>query len=144
MTSPTLRRPLSAWQFIVDLVRAVTEPPADIAACDRRVEEIAADSAIAHAFSSAAAAWRRAADDSAVVAVYRRRLRAWLPREVADRTRAAGWIAASASVTALVLRLLSTERDPLTWALPSAVLVVALLTVAGADAIARALVHGRS
>ena len=50
MTPPSLRRPIATWTFLVDLVRALTEPRADVALCDQRVAAVAVDSR--HVFES--------------------------------------------------------------------------------------------
>ena len=144
MTSPSLRRPIAAWSFLVDLVRAVTEPPANVTRCDERVSAAVADSAIARALSMTADAWHRAASSSAVVAAYRRKVLPLAPARLADRVRAVGCVTATAAATTLILRTFSTERDPLTWALPAAVGIVALVTVLGAESIASAIANRHS
>ena len=141
MSIPGLRRPAATWQFLVDLVRAATEPRADVEWCDRQVEALAAGSAIRRAMVRLADVCRRAADDSVVVAACGRFLATHIPRRLVDRVRAAGVVAAVAAATTLVLRTATTERDPLTWALPAAIGVVGLIAAAAADPIARAMAN---
>ena len=144
MTTPSLRRPIAAWSFLVDLVRAVTEPRANVAWCDERVSAFAADSAIAHALSAAADAWRRASSHSAVVAAYRQKVLPLVPVRLADRVQAVGYVTATAAATILILRAAATPREPLTWVLPAAVGVISVLSVIAAESIARALANYHS
>ncbi len=144
MTVPGLRRPIAAWSFLVDLVRAITEPPADVTQCDEGVRAVVAESAIARALSAAAGAWDRAYSSSALVAAYRRKVLPLVPAQMADRVRAVGCVTAMAAATTLILRTFSTERDPLTWALPAAVGIVALIAVLGAESIANAIANRHS
>jgi hypothetical protein len=137
MIARNLRRPVEAWRSLVGLVAAVTQPPADVAGCDARVEALAADSRIARALSATSDACRRAASNSAVVAAWRRA--PLLPVPLAERIRAIGVVAAVAAATALVLRIGGTGSEPLTWVLPAAVGAIALAGVAEAAAIARAV-----
>jgi hypothetical protein len=139
MTLPGLRRPIATWRFLVGLVRALTQPPADIAQCDERVEALAADSRIVRTLSASVDACRRAFTSSAVVAAYRRTVWPLLPGPLADRVRAAGCVAVVAAATTLVLRLAATEHDPFTWVLPAAVGVMAAVCLVAAQAIARAI-----
>ena len=144
MMVPSLRRPIAAWSCLVDLVSAVTEPPANVAQCDERVGAVAADSAIARALSATADAWRRASGSSAVVAAYRRNVRPLVPVRLADRVRAVGCVTATASATTLILRTGATDRDPLTWALPATVGIVAVVAILGSESIARAIANKHS
>jgi hypothetical protein len=139
MTVPTLRRPLSAWRFLLDALRALTHPRADIAECDRRVTALAADSALGRAGIAAVADFRRIAAGSTCWRALRDVLRRQQSRPLAERVRAAAAIAGGAAATTLALRPFTTERDPLTWVLPAVVAVVAALTWVLADAIARAI-----
>jgi hypothetical protein len=139
MNRPSLGRPLDAWGFLVTLLRAVTQPPADIAGCDARVEALAADSRIVRALSASADACGRAASNSAVVAGWHRTLWPLVPGPLADRIRAVGVVAAVAAATTLVLRIAGTGSEPLTWMLPAAVAAIALGCVAGSQSIARAI-----
>ena len=144
MTLPSLRRPIATWSFLVDLVRAVTQPPADGARCDERVEAVAAESRLGRALLACADICRRAYNSSAVVAACRRTLSPLVPDVLADRVRAAGCIAAAAGATTLTLRLAGTELEPFGWVLPAAVAVIAVVCVAWADTIARAVASYRS
>ena len=144
MTRPGFRRPTTAWRFLVDLVRAVTEPPVNVTRCDQRVSAAVADSAIARALSATADLWRRAASGSTIVAAYRRKVLPLVPARLADRVRAVACMAAAAAATTLILRTLSTEHDPLAWLLPAAVGGVAVIVVLGAESIANAIADRHS
>jgi hypothetical protein len=139
MTQPSLRRPLATWSFLVGLVRAMTQPPADIARCDERVETLAADCRIGRALSAFADACRRACTSSAVVAACRRTVWPLVPEPLSERVRAAGCVAAVAAVTTLVLRPAGNERDPLTWIVPSVVAAIAVVCVVASASIARSI-----
>jgi hypothetical protein len=139
MILPSLRRPIATWSFLVGLVRAVTQPPADIVGCDERVEAIAADSRIVRALSGTADACRRAYASSAVVTACRRTVRPLVPGPLADRVRAVACVAAVAAVTTLMLRTAGTELEPFTWVLPAAVAVIAVACLVAAEAIAEAI-----
>jgi hypothetical protein len=144
MSMPGLRRPAATWTFLVDVVRAATQPRADVAWCDERVGALAANSAIARALSDAADVCGRAFDASAVIAAYRRSVLPLMPRSIVDRVRAAGTVSAIAAATTLVLRSTTTEHDPLTWVLPAVIGAVAVIAVAAAAPIARAIANYRS
>jgi hypothetical protein len=139
MNIPSLGRPLEAWGFLVALLRAVTQPSADIAGCDARVEALAADSRIVRGLSAVVNACGRASFDSAVVTGWRRTLWPLVPGPVADRIRAVGVVAAVAAATTLVLRSAGSGSEPLTWMFPAAIAAIALACVAGARSIARAI-----
>jgi len=144
MSAPTLRHPIAAWGFVVGLVRSVTQPPADTARCDARVEAVAAESRLVGMLSAAMDGFRRAIDSSAVVAACRRTVRRLVPALLSERVRAIGVVAGVAAVTTLALRAAATEREPLIWVLPSAVAVVAVFCVVAAGAIARAIARYRA
>jgi hypothetical protein len=144
ITVPNLRRPASAWTFLNDAIRALTQPPADAALCDRRVEALARDSRIGRALSGLSVAWSRAARDSAVVRACRRHVMPLANGSIVDRVRAVGVVVAVASATTLILRTLSTENDPFSWMLPALAGAVALAAIAAANAIARAIAHYRT
>jgi hypothetical protein len=146
MSIPGLQRPAATWRFLVDLVRGVTEPRADVAWCDEQVAAVAADSAIIRALSHLVDVCRRASESSAVVAACRRSLLPLVPRRLVDRVRAAGVVSAIAAATTLILRNATTERDPLTWALPAAVgaIAVAVAVAAAGRPLARAISYYRS
>jgi hypothetical protein len=139
MIVPSVRRPFAAWGFVVDLVRAVTQPRADVAQCDARVEAIAADSAIVGGLSGLVNLFRRAADDSAAVAAARRVIELMMSEPLADRVRAVGVMAGIAAMTTLALRGAATEREPLTYVIPAAVAILAAICVVASRAIARAI-----
>jgi hypothetical protein len=139
MTLPSLRRPIATWSFLVDLVGAVTQPPADIARCDERVETLAADSRIGHALSASVDACRRAYASSAVVAACRRTVWPLVPGPLTERVRAVGCVAAVAAATTLMLRPAGSEMSPFAWVLPAGVAVIAVVCVVAAEAIARAI-----
>lgn len=139
MTTPRFLRPVEAWRSLVRLVAAVTQPRADTAGCDARVEALAADSRIVRALSAAADACGRAAATSAAVGTWRRGVVTLVPASLAERVRAAGCVAFVAASTALVLRAAGTATEPLTWMLPAAVGAIALASIAGAKPIARAI-----
>lgn len=139
MTPPGLRRPLATWGALVVLVRALTQPPADIARCDERVAALAADSRIVRTLLALVDVCGRAYGSSIVVAACRRTVSPLVPGLLADRVRAAGCVAAVAAATTLILRLTGTEHDPLTWVLPAAVGAFAAVCVVAAPAIARAV-----
>jgi hypothetical protein len=139
MTLPGLRRPIATWRFVIGLVRSMTQPPADIARCDERVETLAADSRIVRALSASVNACRRACTSSALVAAWRRTVSPLVPGPLADRVRGAGCLAAVAAATTLMLRMAGTEHDPYTWVLPAVVVVIAAVSFVAAEAIARAI-----
>jgi hypothetical protein len=144
MTIPTLRRPSSAWRFVIEAINAVTERCADVADCDARVEALVADSAVGRFFALIATAWRDASRSSVAVDACRRAIPSLAPAGLADRLRAIGAVGAVAAATTLALQRLATEHDPLAWVLPAAIGFVAGLVFAGADRIARAIVHYRA
>jgi hypothetical protein len=143
MTVPTIRQPLSAWWFLVDLTAALTQPPADAAECDRRVAALASGSRLLQMLRLPVAWVRRASAGSVAVACGRRVSASLVPVGTADRVRAAATIVLVAMATTLVLRQAATEREPLAWMLPAAVGVVAAGSLAAADAIARAIANYR-
>lgn len=139
MTQPSLRRPIATWSFLVGLVRGLTQPPADIAGCDARVETLAAGSGVVNALSAGLDACRRAYASSVVVSACQRAVLTLVPAPRPDRVRAVSSVAAVAAVTALILRLAGSERDPLTWILPAVVAAIAVLCFVAAEAVARAI-----
>ncbi|MGH9139757.1 MAG: hypothetical protein ACRD2I_01300 [Vicinamibacterales bacterium] len=139
MSMPGLRHPLDTWAFVVGLLRAVTQPAADVAACDARVEMLADGSRIVRALMAATDAFSRAASESAVLALWRRTVPALAPDVLEERVRAIGSIAAVAAVTNLILRVAGTGTEPLTWTVPVAVALVALTCIVGSRSIARAI-----
>lgn len=142
MTAPHLRNPVEAWRSVVALVAAVTQPPADIAGCDARVEALAADSRIVRALSASADACARAASSSVVLAAWRRT--PLLPGLLVERIRAVGTVVLVAAATALILRVAGTGSEPLTWIVPAVVAAIASACVAGARPIARAIASYQS
>ncbi len=144
MNVPGLRHPLDTWAFVVGLLRGLTQPAADVAACDARVERLADGSRIVRALVAATDAFSRAASESAVLALWRRMVPALVPGVLEERVRAVGYIAAVAAVTNLILRVAGTGTDPLTWTVPVAVVVVALACIVGSRSIARALASYQS
>ena len=145
MTSrPFVTRPGATWSALFSAIRALTSPPADAEACDRRVSAIASGSAIGRACARAGSAWRVAAADSQAVAAIRRCLEPLLNGSHTVRIRASAVVAAFGAATTLLLRPLSTEQDPYTWVLPAAVGAGALAAFALAGALARALRSFRS
>jgi len=144
MTQPTLRRPLSAWRFLVDAIGALTAPRADVAACDRRVVEVAADSAIGRAVILLVGGCRRVVEGSALWQRSVGAARTFGALPLAERVRAAAVCASVAAATTLALRPFTTEHDPLTWVVPSAVAGAALVAWVLSDGIARAITHYRA
>ena len=144
MISTYLRWPLDAWRAVVGLVAAVTQPRANVAACDARVEALAADSRIGRALMASADACHRAAADSAFLRSWRRTTRALVPASLAERVRAVACIAGVAAATTLTLRIAGTGTEPLTWMLPAAVALMAVVCSVAAQPIARAISHYHS
>ncbi len=144
MSIPGLQRPAATWRFLVDLVRAVTEPRADVAWCDEQVAAVAADSAIIRTLSPVVEVCRRASESSAVVAACRRSLLPLVPQSLVYRVRAAAVVSVIAAATTLILRSASTGSDPLTWALPVAVGAIGVAAAAAARPLARAISDYRS
>jgi hypothetical protein len=144
MTIPTLRHPASAWRFILDALRALTQPRVDVAECDRRVAALAADSAFGRAALASNRTWRRVLAGSAGWRAWANGIHALRVRPLADRIRAIAIVAVAAAATVLLLRPLTTEPDPLTWMVPIAVAAAAAVAWALADAIARAIEHYHS
>jgi hypothetical protein len=126
---------------VVALVAAMTQPRADSAACDARVEALAADSRIVRALTAASDRCERAAGNSAVRAAWRRTIAPNVPATLVERVRAVGGVTAVAAATTLILRLAGTGTEPLTWMLPAAIGAIALACIAAAAPIARAMTH---
>jgi hypothetical protein len=137
----SLSGPLEAWRAVVGLVAAVTQPRADVAACDARVKALAADSRLVRALGACADTCNRAAADSTALAAWRRATRTLVPASLADRVRAVACIAGVAAATTLTLRIAGTGNEPLTWMLPAVVALMAVVGGAAAQPIARAISH---
>jgi hypothetical protein len=144
MISTNWRGPLDAWRAVVGLAAAMTQPRADVAACDARVEVLAADSRIVRASKACADACSRAAADSAALEAWRRASRTFVPASLAERVRAVACIAGVAAATTLTLRIAGTGVEPLTWMLPAAVALIAAVCSVAARPIARAISHYHS
>jgi len=144
MNVPGLRRPRATWGFLLDVVRAVTEPHADTRDCDARVEVLVAESGIGRTISDVARVFRSAAEASTVVAASRRLASLLAPPELADRLHVVGAVAATAAVVALVLGIAGTERNPFGWVLPAAAGAAGLFVMLLAEPLARAMVDRRS
>ncbi len=141
MTIPTLRRPGSAWAFVCEAIGALTAPRADVRQCDARVSALLRESRIAGWFSAAGRAGARAAETSAAMTVWRRLRQSVSQQPFSERVRGVACTVAVAMATALALRPLSSERDPLTWTLPLFVAVGAVIVAALAKPAARAIAN---
>ena len=127
------------WRFAIRALTALTSPRADIAACDRAVEELARDSVIGGAVHHASLVIRRAWEASRFRAVASSFVAPLVPESSAATWRVAGWMTAVAGATALVLNRLSpVPIGPLNWVVPAALVAAGLLLMAAAAPLARA------
>jgi hypothetical protein len=138
---PDRRSPwLGWWRFILDAIDALRFPRADIASADRAVRALARGSWLNRQMESAAALTRRSWSTSSCRALLAQLAALLTAAEQPSRIRTAGWTAAIASATVLLLNALKpVPVGPLSWMLPAIVGASGLLTMAAAEPIARAL-----
>ena len=126
------------WFFTRSALEGLTRPKADIAACDRDVERLAHDSrlgALLHDVS-------RSIDAAAANSMMRKSvvsLAAVLSPSTMTGWRMGGWIAVVSGLTILGLDAIKpTPIGPLSWLLPSIIVIAGLLTMMLAGPLARA------
>ena len=129
------------WDFAVRALTALTTP-ADTDACDRGVEQLARESVVGNMLHRASTvvrqawltSWFRSVAMPLAAALTQSPASApWMP------WRVAGWMIAVTGATALGLNQLAPiPLGPLTWVVPSALVAVGLLVMAGAAPLSRA------
>jgi hypothetical protein len=127
------------WRFTRLAIEALTRPKADVASCDRAMEQLAHDSwlgGLLHRASGVVlAGWLDSRARSTVVAVERELASGPAPRVF----RLAGWMMAVAGATILCLNAIKpTPVGPLSWLVPSLVIVAGFLLMLTAAPVARA------
>lgn len=127
------------WRFTRLALEALTEAPADAAACDRAMEQLARDSRLGAALHRVSgvirAAWSGSRTRSAAVAL----------GTALTPVRIRGWVVAVAGATALAMNALKpTPVGPLGWVLPSFVIAAGVLMMLMAVPLTRAILHRNS
>src|SRR5438067_1173121 len=127
------------WSFVRQALEALIQPKADVAACDRAMEQLARASRLGAALHRASwiirAAWR----DS-----HARRASVALSGELAS-IRVRGWIVLVTGATALGMNAVKpVSNGPLSSAVPALVVAAGVLTVLLAGPLARALSNRNS
>ena len=122
------------WHFTRQALEALTRPRADVAACDRAMEQLARESRLGAAMHRASwivrAAWRDTRARIAAVA---------LSGELAS-IRVRGWIVVVAGATALGMNAIKpVPAGPLSSVLPSLVVAAGVVIMVLAGPLARAL-----
>ena len=127
------------WRFTRLALEALTKAPADVAACDRAMEQLARESRLGAAVHRASWALRASWSDSRA-----RAMAAALGGHLTPmRTR--GWAVSVVGATALVMnRLKPTPAGPLSWVLPAAVIGAGVLMMLMAAPLTRALADRNS
>ena len=127
------------WKFVRLALEALTEPKADVIACDRAMEQLARDSRLGAALHRASWIVRSAWRDS------RARTAAEAAGSRFGPVRVRGWIVTVAGTTALGLNgVKPMSAGPLSWAVPSLVVAAGVLIMLLAGPLARALSHRNS
>lgn len=127
------------WRFTRLALEALTAPKADVVSCDRAMEQLARESWLGgrmHRVSGLVrTAWLDSRARSAAVSLGRE----LAPAPDASAFRVAGWIATVAGATILVLDAIKpTPAGPLSWMVPSLLIVAGLLSMLAAAPVARA------
>jgi hypothetical protein len=127
------------WRFTGAMLAALTAPHADVAACDRAMEQLARASRLGSALHRASwiirAAWSGSLARSASAAL----------GGLLSPLRVRGWIAAVAGATALGLTAIKpVPAGPLSWVAPSLLVVAGVLTMLMAGPLARAIANRTS
>ena len=127
------------WRFTRLALEALTAAPADPSACDRAMERLARDSRLGAALHRASWIVRAAWSGSRARAI------ALSAGDMLAPMRVRGWAVAVAGVTALAMNALKpTPAGPLSWVLPSIVIVAGVLMMLMAGPLTRALLHRNS
>ena len=126
------------WQFTRLAIEALTNP-ADVASCDRAMEQLTRESWLGgrlHRVSRIVrAAWLNSRARSAAASLGRE----IAPSADAATVRTAGWIVAVAGATILVLDAVKpVPVGPLSWMVPSSLIAAGLLLMLAAAPVARA------
>lgn len=132
------------WFFTKSALEGLTQPRADIDACDRDIERLAYDSRIGAALHAASRAIEAAWSGS-----FARRELSAVAAQVAPTAaigwRMSGWIAVVAGGTILGLDAIKpVPIGPLSWLLPSVIVFAGALTMILAGPLARAAADRRS
>ena len=127
------------WFFTRSALESLTRPPADIEACDRAMVKLAGDSWMCRAADGLG----RTVGDAWSASRIRRlaeSVRRDLTRDTAASTlRVRGWVAVAAATTVLGLDAVKpVPVGPLSWLVPSIVIVAGLLTMLMAETLSRA------
>ena len=127
------------WRFTRLALEALTAPKADTVSCDRAMEQLARDSrlgGVMHRVSGMIrAAWSDSRARSAVAAAGRQ----------LTGLRVRGWVVVVTGATALGMNAIKpTPVGPLSWVLPSIVIVAGVAVMLMAGPLARAILHGTS
>src|SRR2546426_3463155 len=127
------------WKFVRLALEALTEPKADVVACDRAMEQLARESRLGAALHRASWIVRSAWRDS------RARVGAEAVGSRLASVRARGWIVTVAGATALGLNAVKPmSAGPLSSVVPSLVVAAGVLIMLLAGPLARALFHRNS
>jgi len=127
------------WDFAVRAFGALTEPRADIDACDYAVQRLARDSRAGAAVHAVGLVVRRAWASSAFRAAAFALAARLTPASPAAAWRVSGWMVAVTGATALGLNTLApVPPGPLTWVLPAALVASGLVVMAAAQPLSRA------
>ncbi len=133
------------WLFTRSAIRALTEPSADAAACDRAMEALARQSAIGRVLHRCSVVIRSAWFNSRARAAAAAFAGTVMPRADVKSVRIGGWMAALTGVTALALDALKPMPvGPLWWLVPSLVIAAGLLAMLTAPWMARAAADRRA
>jgi hypothetical protein len=132
------------WLFTRSALEGLTRPRADVDACDRDVERLAHDSRLGAALHRCSrtvdAAWHSSLLRREAAAVI-----AELSPSAVAGWRMSGWIAVVAGGTILGLDAIKPiPVGPLSWLLPSAIVLAGLVTMMLAATLARAAADRRS
>ena len=127
------------WRFTRLALEALTEPKADVGACDRAMEQLARESRLGAALHRGSWIIRSAWRDS------RARTIAEAAGSRLTPIRVRGWIVTLAGVTALGLNAVKPmSAGPLSSVVPSLVVAAGVLIMLLAGPLARALSHRNS
>jgi hypothetical protein len=124
------------WRFTRLALEALTEPRADVGACDRAMEQLARESRLGAALHRASwiirSAWSGSRTRTAAAAIGNR----------LAPVRVRGWIVAVAGATALGLDAVKPmPLGPLSWVVPSLVVAAGVLIMLLAGPLSRAVSH---
>jgi len=133
------------WDFAVRAWALLTTPRADIDRCDRDIETLARASAAGKTLHAASLATRRAWRASRTRVVAGSLASTLLPEAGAGSWRVGGWMIAVTGATVLVAAPFGTfPNGPLSWVVPTLLVVAGLSVMALAAPLARAAADRRS